>query len=160
MSDAYDPNAPEDRRSNQYISRRDVRIVGIVLIVLAIAAWPIYRALVKGVEETTCRRHLRKIGSALLQYAADYEDRLPYAYEIAGLEGNQVNPHQGLANSWHWAVQPYLNDDELFRCPAADPSSNTRVAIEGTAMAVSYGMLNAYSGVAMGMIPSPGGKIV
>lgn len=159
MNDAYDPNAPEDRRSSQYVSRRDVRIVGIVLLVLAIAAWPIYINLLKGMQQSVCKRHLQKIATGLLTYSQDFDDRLPFAYETAG-PGDQISPHRDLANTWHWAVKQYSNVPDLFECPAAQPEGNTRVALQDQTMWVSYGMLHAYSGVAVSTVSNAGSRFV
>lgn len=160
MNDQYDPNAPEDRRSSQYVSRRDVRIVSVVLVVLAFAAWPLYVYMLHGVHESVCKKHLHRIGSAIGNYVLDFDEHLPFAYETVGYEGMDIRPMNGLAHTWHWALKPYMQSTDVFTCPEASDDQNTRVTDGSKVMPVSYGMLGAYSGVDFNTIPNPGQKFL
>lgn len=51
-----------------------------------------------------CRRNLKMVCLALLMYSEDYDEQFP------------------IASQWCNAVEPYLQNQELFRCPAASAS--------------------------------------
>jgi prepilin-type processing-associated H-X9-DG protein len=163
MSAAFDPDAPEDRRSSQYVSRRDVRVVGVVLIVLAASAWPIYMFMLRGMHESVCKKHLRRIGTAIGNYTVDFDEHLPYAYETLGYDSSEIRPRNGMAYTWHWPLMAYMKEDEVndvFTCPAAGDEENTKVTDGSKIVSVSYGMLNAYSGVDFGTVANPGQKFL
>lgn len=161
MSDAYDPQAPDERGpSNQYISRKDARIIGIILICIALLAWPVYMYLLKGVNNSLCAKNLRKIGSALQQYVNDNDDHLPFAYETTGFGSTEVNLHNDLAFSWQWQMNRYTGDVSVFKCPSATTEENTRISNGGQTIESSYGMLNAYSGAIFSSISNPSQKVL
>ncbi|HVT13745.1 MAG TPA: hypothetical protein VHE55_15880 [Fimbriimonadaceae bacterium] len=161
MSDPYDPQeVDEKRRGSQYVSRKDFRIVAVVLFVLAIFAWPVYMFMLRGVNSSLCAKNLRKISGALQNYIADFDDHLPYAYETVDYDSKDVHLRGGYAYTWQWQLERYTNDWSAFRCPAADKSENTLTSDGTDIEATSYGMLNAYSGVQMSTIPNPDQKIL
>ena len=51
-------------------------------------------------KQAACRGHLKQLGRAMLQYAQDHGGALPSA------------------ETWTQALQPYLDDEGVFRCPA------------------------------------------
>lgn len=156
MSDPYDPQAVEDRpRGSQYVSRKDVRVVAIVLLVLALLAWPIYLYLKKGVDRSLCAKNLRKIGLSLPQYAADFDEHLPFAYETAGFGTSAISLHGDYAYTWQWQLSRYIKEPSTFLCPAAQPEENTKTSDGSTVLLSSYGMLNGYSGLDVSTIANP-----
>lgn len=160
MSDTYDPDAPEDRPSSQHISKKDLRIIGPILLVLAIAAYPIYLHLLKGVHQSVCRRQLKRVGSALIQYVTDYDDYLPFAYETQGYNSNEIALRKGVAYTWHWPLKQYTGTFDVFKCPAAHPEENSRSSDNDTFAETSYGMPAAYSGLQYSTIASPNQKFI
>ncbi len=163
MSDPYDPQASDERRSgSQYVTRRDVRLVGIVLAVLALAAWPVYMYMLRQVNSSTCNRNLRRISEALLAYAHDNEEHLPFAYETNGYGSSEIAVHNGYAYTWQWVLEAQTSDWSMFRCPAADASEHSKSADpwKGEVESSDYGMLNAYSGQDLSTVSEPGQKII
>jgi type II secretory pathway pseudopilin PulG len=55
-------------------------------------------------QSVTCLAHLRQIGGALFQYAADNDKRFPDPFETQ--------------TSWEQLLRKYLPDEGVFRCPA------------------------------------------
>jgi prepilin-type processing-associated H-X9-DG protein len=168
MSDPYDPQEPEGARgsSTQYVSRKDLRVVFIVLAVMALLAWPVYLFMLKGVHKSTCAKNLHKISTAMSSYIQDYDERMPFAYQTAEFGSAEIANKGGYASTWQWALQPYtkadVDDWSYFQCPAADPAENTKIANEEGTRVVesSYGMLNAYSNVLFSTIASPTSRVV
>jgi hypothetical protein len=161
MSDPYDPQKPEEvRRGSQYISRKDVKIISIVLLVLFIAAWPVYLYMLANVNKASCSKNMRKIATALSTYRSEYDDHMPYAYETASYSSSDIALKGGYAYSWQWLLEPYTDGWKVFSCPAAQPSENTITSDGGHFHASSYGMLNGYSSVSYSSIIAPGSRII
>lgn len=163
MSDAYDPQAVEGKAvSNQYVSKRDVKIVAIVLVVLAIALYPVYIWQLGNVNKATCAKHFRQIGNAMNSYIEDHDGRYPYAYATAGFDS--VEPairSDGLTYTWQWDLRLYLTDKSVFTCPTADPSENNRSTGDGSEILLSsYGMLFAYSGLLASTVSDPKSQLL
>jgi type II secretory pathway pseudopilin PulG len=55
-------------------------------------------------QSVTCLAHLRQIGNAFFQYAADNDKRFPDPFETQ--------------TSWEQLLRKYLSDEGVFRCPA------------------------------------------
>jgi hypothetical protein len=162
MSDAYDPQeSDEKRRGSQYVSRKDVRVIAVVLVVLGLIAWPAYLYMLKGVNQSLCSKNFHNIALSILQYRSDFDEHLPFAYETIGNESPDLALKNGYATSWQWAVQPYSTSGwKGFRCPAADTSENSLTSDGKTIQGSSYGMLNGYSGMQFSLIPNPASKIL
>jgi prepilin-type processing-associated H-X9-DG protein len=161
MSDAYDPQAPEGSRpSSQYISKKDWRVILAVLVVVAIVAWPGYLYLLGKVNATLCKKSFRKIGDAMLNYAADNDDHLPFAYESTGYYSKEVNVRKGYAYTWQWQLNQYVGDWDAFKCRAAHDEENTRSSDGTTVHESSYGMLSGYGGLQLSSISTPGERFL
>lgn len=55
-------------------------------------------------QSVACLSHLRQVGSAFFNYAADNDTRLPDPFEVQ--------------TSWEQLLRKYLPDSGVFRCPA------------------------------------------
>lgn len=163
MNDPFDPNQPdEERRSSHYVSRKDVRIAAFVLLFLAVIGWPVYLYLLGGVHTSLCKKNLRKIGTAMLNYVQDFDEHFPYAYQRADFTGNDIAQSNGRAFTWHWQIEQYVGDWKVFHCPAAQESEHSATTDpSGTQVQYSdYGMLDGYSGAGYTDIASPGQKFL
>ena len=78
----------------------------LLLAVMALVLFPMF-ARERGSRVDTCSSHLRQLGLAMQQYAADYDGRLPNAL------------------TWPADLAPYYRDDRLLHCPD-DPRKGER----------------------------------
>lgn len=155
MPDEFDPQAPEDRRSSDLMSRKDWRVVAIVLFFLALIGWPIYLKLAADANKALCKRNMRKIGAAMGEYTNDFDGRLPFAYETTGFESTEVRLRDHLAYTWQWQLQRYTRDWSVFACPAAEEAEHTKTS-DGFSVHVSdYGMLAGFSGIDTATVANP-----
>jgi len=163
MNDPYDPEETEGRRGNQYVTKKDFRLVLIVVVILAVVAWPIYIYLLGQVNSSLCNKNVKNIGEALLAYVRDNDDHLPFTYERAGYDTNEMAVHNGYAYTWQWAIEPYVTGGwRTFRCPAAQDVEHTKTAdpTSGAVHVSDYGMLDGYSGLDWSTIPYPDQKVI
>ena len=125
MSDDYAVDNPEGSGSNQYVTRRDIRVVIIGVAVLFALLTPVYYFFKGETEITLCTRNNEAIGKAIQAYAADNNDQLPPAYERA--RPGSVDPLliQGLPYPWASTIQLYFPARASFLCPSADPDEAT-----------------------------------
>lgn len=163
MSDAYDPQAVDDKpASSQYVTKKDIKVVVIVLCVLAVIAYPVYIYMLGGVKKSTCSKHLSAVGKALSAYMEDHDGRYPYAYQTADYTSDlpAIRP-DGLMYTWQWDLRPYNNDNSIFSCPAALPEENNLSSPDGKEMLrSSYGMLFAYSGLSGESVNDPKSQLM
>lgn len=146
-SEPFDPQAPEgdESRGNQYLSRKDLRNVLIVIAVLGVVLFPVYQQLRRQGERTFCSQNMRSISQAILLYLEQNDDRFPPAYR-PDVNGAPV-AFDGHPITWATLVEDAMSRRQNFRCPSAAPDEVTRVASQsqGKVIELTYGL---YAGVA------------
>lgn len=124
---AFDADTPEGEKgySSQYINKKDVIKIGIVLVVVVLLGIPVFKIMKEKGDETVCRKNLLQAWSAIGVYAEGYDGRFPPMYEV----GDNGSPalDQGLPVVWASVISGYLQKGVTLTCPAADSSENTKV---------------------------------
>lgn len=177
MSDAYDPTAPEGERSHgsQYISRKDVRVILVILVLVAIVLVPIYRVMERKTWKAVCIQNMRSISTALQAYAAAHDERFPPLY-AEGLGGGHplVFEKQAAVFTWASEISSGMSPRSSFLCPASDPSEAVTTLSERQVdqddmdernrpkdrEPLTYGMYAAYSGFPTALVSDPNQTIV
>lgn len=151
----------DEQPKSQYVSRRDIRVVGIALVLLALLLSPVYFVLKENSDAYKCKRNIRAISKAIELYAAENNDRLPPAYVTFDGETPFVEKDGGVY-TWANLVHPHMPKDASFRCPKAsdddcflDHDSQT-----GNLMSVSYGMYLPLGGMPLSSISNPESAIL
>lgn len=82
---------------------------GCILIVPILAAilFPVFAQARERARQTACLSNLKQLGTAVLMYSQDYDERFPIGKE------------------WMDGVEPYVKNDRVFRCPSASQSSES-----------------------------------
>ena len=148
-ADAYEPDALEsDRRAaNPYMSKRDVRRIAVILVILALVLWPVFLQMRQKAWKVQCIGNLSAMGQAIALYMEQHEDRFPPTH-VMDLDGNPIVVN-GQVNTWATLIQPYASNGTEFRCPAAKdeeavPSENPNSIDEP--LMLTYGMYTALGG--------------
>ena len=84
-----------------------------VLAILAAILLPVFGRAKGMAQQTACINNLKQIGTAFHIYAADNDDKLPPA------------------DSWRQALEPYLDDREVYKCPGTGEQYVSNVALGG-----------------------------
>ncbi len=59
-------------------------------------------------RQSSCQSNVKQMSLGVLQYAQDYDERLPSA-DCAGL---------GSGQNWHIVIEPYMKNDQTMVCPS------------------------------------------
>ncbi len=153
----YDPDEPEGPRSSStYVSRKDVRWVALIVVVLAILLFPLFLEAKRNAERTFCSQNMRAIGQAMLGYATDNNDRLPPAYN------EQANGAPALVDgfpvTWATQVREYMTPRQNFVCPTSRPEERARVLSfkpGEKSFEVTYGLYRGVASVSLARVSDP-----
>lgn len=165
MSDAnqpYDPTAPEGDGggSSQYVSRRDLRVILIGVVVLALFLLPFYRILERNSQKSRCVQNMKSIASALNQYAEVHDNRFPPLMRTA-LDGTPDLGDTGLPYTWASDIQEGMSARASFRCPSAQVGEEVYIEGRGrTRIPLTYGMYAPYGAFLTSIIANPDQTII
>lgn len=125
MSGQYDADAPEGSKNlgNQYVSRKDIKWIAVVIIVFGAISVPLYRIMKVQSDETVCTRNMKSIATAIQQYSEIYDQRYPPVFE----RGENGSPYLYEGRPITWAGQLTLSSGATFKCPAAHKEESVEV---------------------------------
>ena len=102
----------------------ELLVVIAIIAILAAILFPVFARARENARRSSCSSNLKQIGLGVIQYAQDYDERMP------ATRSNGFN--------WQINLQPYIKSYQVFACP-----SNTRNTVPmqdgGLPSVVSYG---------------------
>ncbi len=97
----------------------------VVIAIISVLAAILFPAMARARERAraaSCASNFKQMASAILLYAADYDERFPISYDPHGiyypLQNYPGRYHQGPV-FWPYLIQPYARSWEMQRCPTA-----------------------------------------
>jgi type II secretory pathway pseudopilin PulG len=70
-----------------------------IIAILAAILFPVFARARENARKSTCQSNLKQLGTSMLMYVQDYDERFPAGQNIAGTnDGNIVH------NGWGWMV--------------------------------------------------------
>jgi prepilin-type N-terminal cleavage/methylation domain-containing protein/prepilin-type processing-associated H-X9-DG protein len=110
----------------------ELLVVIAIIAILAGILFPVFAKAKAKAQQVKCLNNLRQIGFALGQYFEDHQ-AAPYC------------PAPGADDLVHWAValQPYINNEQIFRCATSIPAKYDRGYLPYPGFDISYG-INQY----------------
>ncbi|MEN6549308.1 MAG: DUF1559 domain-containing protein [Armatimonadia bacterium] len=138
----------------------ELLVVIAIIAILAAILFPVFAKAREKARQTSCLNNLKQIGTAFIQYAQDYDERMP----LWGLNITQTDATMpgtlfitayngsttGYLTSWMDITYPYIKNRQVFVCPSA---------VNREANAPSYGYNRLVSGYIGGPAPKSLGQI-
>lgn len=97
-------------------------VVFIVALLMAILSPAVNRS-PHGARRSACKNNLQQVGLAAMQYMQEYDEHLPPL-----TNGQQAN---GKTRSWRSALQPFIKNVDLWKCPENPVAKSDTLALDG-----------------------------
>ena len=88
----------------------ELLVVIAIIAILAAILFPVFARARENARKANCQSNLKQISMALLQYAQDYDECLPFLYQSV------TSPRTGLIQ----ITQPYIKSWQVHDCPSSD----------------------------------------
>jgi prepilin-type N-terminal cleavage/methylation domain-containing protein/prepilin-type processing-associated H-X9-DG protein len=121
-------NTPSNFRTQQKLSLpRGKKLSGFTLIellvviaiiaILAAILFPVFARARENARRASCQSNMKQLGLGIMQYAQDYDERLPSYYLGANNTASQV--------TWRYMIYPYVKSTQIFQCPSVSYAAGT-----------------------------------
>lgn len=98
----------------------ELLVVIAIIAILAAILFPVFASAREKARQTACLNNCKQIGTGLIMYCQDYDERLP----LTTLSLPQYSSVNNIGNpKWMDTIQPYIKSDAVFTCP--DDNSRT-----------------------------------
>src|SRR6218665_2985479 len=88
----------------------ELLVVIAIIAILAAILFPVFARARENARRSACQSNLKQIGLGIAQYTQDFDEKLPSVTRLAG--------RSGILNRWHDTIQPYVKNEQMFRCPS------------------------------------------
>ena len=92
----------------------ELLVVIAIIAILAAILFPVFARARENARRSSCMSNLKQIGLGILQYAQDYDEKMPRAWY-----GTDPFDNNGVNYWWQDATAPYLKSSQIFVCPSA-----------------------------------------
>ncbi len=99
----------------------ELLVVIAIIAILASILFPVFARAREQARKTTCLSNLKQIGTAILMYAQDYDERL-----VPSASGTCPGPQ---AFGWQDLLFSYIKNEKVFDCPTATWKNRMNTAV-------------------------------
>jgi prepilin-type N-terminal cleavage/methylation domain-containing protein/prepilin-type processing-associated H-X9-DG protein len=139
----------------------ELLVVIAIIAILAAILFPVFAQAREKARQATCVSNLKQIGTGMMMYTQDYDERYPI-FSFA-------NCRPGYDAIWTNELLPYTKNEQIFVCPSITPPySTTNGGPRGGPWApgrcpggipTSYMMTSFMTNVALAQIPAPAEQV-
>ena len=134
----------------------ELLVVIAIIAILAAILFPVFAKAREKARQSSCLSNIKQLGLAFLQYAQDYDERLPAGMGYWTPYVVQPGADRG-DNPWIRNIYPYLKNGQVAVCPSGTPFSsgiNDWPAMTEVPT-MSYGANMRLNRVALGVVAEP-----
>jgi prepilin-type N-terminal cleavage/methylation domain-containing protein/prepilin-type processing-associated H-X9-DG protein len=107
-----------EKRLNAGFTLIELLVVIAIIAILASILFPVFGRARENARRSACQSNLKQLALSMMQYASDYDDRLPL-----GTSFDMVWNNEGVG--WG-SMQPYLKSKSLLYCPNVKSNTNPK----------------------------------
>jgi prepilin-type N-terminal cleavage/methylation domain-containing protein/prepilin-type processing-associated H-X9-DG protein len=88
----------------------ELLVVIAIIAILAAILFPVFAQAREAARKASCQSNLKQLGSAMLMYKQDYDERFPFGGWLPNGNG-----------TWEWqnTIAPYIKNRGVYRCPSS-----------------------------------------
>jgi prepilin-type N-terminal cleavage/methylation domain-containing protein/prepilin-type processing-associated H-X9-DG protein len=137
-------NAP--KRALRGFTLIELLVVIAIIAILASILFPVFARARESARQTACRSNVKQVVTALTMYAQDYDEALPL----------YAAPVPGPTYYWPNAINPYVKNGALWKCPSDTLQVNTLDPNNPLDDTVTYGLNYRFlSGMSLAGVSKP-----
>lgn len=164
----FAPDAPEGASRSEYINRKDLKWIVIILVALGVVLAPVYLTMRAQQQKQACAANLGQIYKGLFLYSQLNDDRLPPVYEMEanGTPRLQYVGGESAVISWASHLGSHIPDRVRMSCPASTADENVPTLVYGrpgkddAIEPVSYGMVVSLSSMPLNDLADQNGTLL
>jgi len=126
----------------------ELLVVIAIIAILAAILFPVFAQARESARQTSCLSNTKQLGLGILQYTQDYDEKFPlWLYTDWATNGKNIvdrpwGPWKAANIGWDKAIQPYVKNIQIFRCPSNGDGANPDPAGDDSEAtgAVNYAM--------------------
>ncbi|MGI5819995.1 MAG: DUF1559 domain-containing protein [Armatimonadota bacterium] len=98
----------------------ELLVVIAIIAILAAILFPVFARAREKARQTSCLSNLKQLGTSMLMYVQDYDERFPNHNTEPGPAGSVLLPNGATTSRVQWmvALYPYYKNLDLMNCPS------------------------------------------
>jgi prepilin-type N-terminal cleavage/methylation domain-containing protein len=109
----------------------ELLVVIAIIAILAAILFPVFARAREKARQASCASNQKQIALGLIMYASDYDEAFPGFYYCATAADWPLL-------MWFDASRPYVNNDDIYKCPSGGWSRKSGSNYAGTPLDISY----------------------
>lgn len=93
----------------------ELLVVIAIIAILAAILFPVFAKAREKARQTACLSNLKQLGTSVMMYAQDYDERYPMSYQDCS---SGVGSAFQIPLTWPNRLQPYIKNTQLYKCPS------------------------------------------